>query len=303
MVEDFTLHEGAALYGLLAETDCDIVIKIDRQGLMVHASAAIDRLGIELPGALIAPHLADLAEPAQAERLRAFLEVVMRGGSATGWFEFAARNAEGGATWYTLQLRPLLDAQGIAYGAIGIMRSIEERRALEEKLFAATLTDPLTGLANRRAFRVMLRHLVRRKRGGSLAILDIGHVRRIGLRHGARASDRVTAAAAGLLRDLLQRDHILARIGDERFAVLMPGDEADEAGHIVRDIVDALADATHAPGEDAQIDLRPCVGIAPIRDTADATLQRAELALVRALAHGRGRIECAPGQTEHRRSA
>jgi diguanylate cyclase (GGDEF)-like protein/PAS domain S-box-containing protein len=303
MVEDFTLHEGAALYGLLAETDCDIVIKVDREGVVVHASAAIDRLGIELPGALIAPHLADLAEPAQAERLRAFLEVVMRGGSATGWFEFAARNAEGGASWYTLQLRPLLDADGAAYGAIGIMRSIEERRALEEKLFAATLTDPLTGLANRRAFQVMLRHLVRRKRGGSLAILDIAHLRRIGLRHGASASDRVIAAAAGLLRDLLQRDHILARIGDERFAVLMPGDEPAEAEDVVRDVLDALVEATHDAGGEGQIDMRPSVGIAPIRETADATLQRAEFALVRALARGRGRIECAADLAGRRRYA
>lgn len=302
MVEDFTLHEGAALYGLLAETDCDIVIKIDREGLVVHASAAIDRLGFDLP-MLIRPHLADLAEPAQAEKLRTFLAVVMLGGSATGWFEFAARTADGGQSWYTLQLRPLLGSDGVAYGAIGIMRSIEQRRALEEKLFAATLTDPLTGLANRRAFRIMLRHLARRKAGGSLAILDIAHVRRIGLRHGARAGDRVIAAFAGLLRDLLQREHIVARIGDERFGVLLPNDDPSAAEHVVRKVLEALAEATHAQGSDGQIDLRACVGIAPIGVGADATMQRADLALIRARARGRGSIECSEDLEPQRRRA
>ncbi|WP_374406724.1 GGDEF domain-containing protein [Pelagerythrobacter sp.] len=303
MVEDFTLHEGAALYGLLAETDSDIVIKLDREGLVIHASAAIDRLGIELPGMLIRPHLADLAEPAQAEKLRAFLEVVMRGGSATGWFEFAARTADGGANWYTLQLRPLLDGTGEVCGALGIMRSIEERRALEQKLFAATLTDPLTGLANRRAFRIMLRHLARHRSGGSLAILDIAQVRRIGLRHGARAGDRVITVFAVLLRDLLRREHIVARIGDERFGVLLPNDGPAAATCVVRAVLDELAEATHAPGSEDQIDLRACVGIAPIGASADATMQHADLALIRARARGRGKIECAQDSEPQRRRA
>lgn len=300
MVEDFTLHEGAALYGLLAETECDIVLKVDREGFVVHASAAIGRLGIEVPTMLIAPHLADLAEPAQAEKLRAFLEVVMRGGTATGWFEFGARMADGGTNWFTLQLRPLLGADGQAYGAIGIMRSIEERRALEEKLFAATLTDPLTGLANRRAFKVMLRHLVRRRQGGALVLFDIDRLRAVGLRHGASAGDRLTAVFAGFLRDLLHSDHIVARVGDDRFGVLMPNEDVVAAEEIAAVVLDALDEAALVRGPE-EIDLRASVGISAIRGTADATLQRAELALVHARARGQGRIECGEPLPEPRR--
>lgn len=298
MIQDFTLHEGVALYGLLAEEARDVVLKIDREGFVVHASSGIERLGITIPDMLINPHLADLAEPDQADTLRAFLGVVMRGGSASGWFEFAARRADGGTDWFTLQLRPLLGGDGTAYGAIGIMRSIEERRALEERLFAATLTDPLTGLANRRAFRTMLRHLARHRPGGSLALFDIGHLHPLWLRHGASAGDRIVSAFAGLLRQLLHRDHILARIGDERFGVLMPDDAPPAAEAVAASALAELARATDS-GAPEPIDLRASVGISAICGDADETLRRAELALVHARARGRGRIACGdtpPGQ-------
>lgn len=290
MVEDFTLHEGAALYDLVAEAGGDIVVKVDPEGYLIHASAAIGRLGLAIPDMLIAPHLADLAEPCQAEKLRAFLRVVMRGGPATGWFEFAARMADGGTNWFTLQLRPLVGADGQAYGAIGIMRSIEERRALEERLFAATLTDPLTGLANRRAFQAMLRHLVRRRQGGSLALFDIDHFRAINLRHGASEGDRVLVAFADFLRGALRHDHILARIGGESFAVLLPGHDLAAAKTIAKTVLAELAEAS-PPRPSDEPRLSASVGLAELRLSADDTLRRADLALLAAKGRGRGRIE------------
>lgn len=290
MVEDFTLHEGAALYDLVAEGGRDIVVKVDREGFVVHASDAAERLGLALPDMLIAPHLADFAEAGQAEKLRAFLQVVMQGGSASGWFEFAACMADGTTNWFTLQLRPLLDADGQAYGAIGIMRSVEERRALEERLFTATLTDPLTGLANRRAFQMMLRYLVRRKEGGSLALFDIDHFRAINLRHGASAGDRVLVAFADFLRSMVRSEHIVARIGGESFAVLMPDDDLAAARKIATTILAALKE-TSPPRASDGTKLSASAGLAALRVSADDTLRRADLALLAAKGRGRGRIE------------
>lgn len=302
MIQDFTLREGAALYGLLAEGDGDIVLKLDRDGLVVHASAGIERLGISLADMLIAPHLADLADPDQAQALRSFIEVVMRGGSAAGWFEFAARGADGATGWFTLQLRPLKAGDGTIDGAIGIMRSIAERRELEERLFAATLTDPLTGLANRRAFRTMLRHLSVHRPGGALALFDIGHLHSLWLRHGASAGDSIVAAFANLLRGLLHKDHILARVGDERFGVLMPQETPAAAEALAREIVGELKRATRLAGSEA-IDLRASVGIAGIDESADESLRRAEFALVHARARGRGQIERGDILMDQRRRA
>ena len=275
--------------GLLAETEQDVVIKVNREGFVVHASAAIARLGLDLGDMLIAPHLADLTEPAQTDKLRAFLEVVMRGGSVTGWFEFAARTADGGTNWFTLQLRPLLDADGQAYGAIGIMRSIEERRALEERLFTATLTDPLTGLANRHAFQIMLRHIMRRQ-GGTLALFDIDHFRAINLRHGASAGDRVLVAFADFLRGTLRHDHIVARIGGETFAVLLPDHDLAAARDVAATVLAGLAE-TSPPRASDEPRLSASVGLAALRLSADDTLRRADLVLLAAKGRGRGRIE------------
>ncbi|AKM08022.1 GGDEF domain-containing protein [Pelagerythrobacter marensis] len=303
MIQDFTLHEGAALYGLLAEGERDIVLKLDRAGFVVHASSGIEQLGIAGPDRPASPHLADLAEPGRADAVHAYLDTVMHDGGAPGWFEFAARKADGGTAWFTLQLRPLLDGEGAVYAAVGIMRSMEERRALEERLFAASMTDPLTGLANRRAFHTMLGHLVDRRAGGSLALFDIGHLHPLWLRHGASEGDRIISAFADLLRALLHRDHILARIGDERFAVLMPDDAAPAAEAVATATLAELDRATDKDGVAGAIDLRASVGISAICADADETLRRAELALVHARARGRGQVERRDALLGHRRRA
>ena len=54
--------EGHVLHGLLEETSGDIVLRLDRHGFIIHASANIAELGLDLSGALLLPHITDLAD-------------------------------------------------------------------------------------------------------------------------------------------------------------------------------------------------------------------------------------------------
>ena len=59
----FTSREGSALYRMLAENTADIILKTDCEGFIVHASPAIEQLGVGFPSMLIGPHILDLIHP------------------------------------------------------------------------------------------------------------------------------------------------------------------------------------------------------------------------------------------------
>jgi len=106
--------------------------------------------------------------------------------------------------------------------------------AYHEEIHRLVVTDPLTGLPNRRALGEFLdRETDRaRRRGHPLAVLllDIDHFKGINDRLGHLAGDDALRTLAAVLGRLVRRDELLARYGGEEFAVVLPGADAAEAG-------------------------------------------------------------------------
>ncbi|MDE8654392.1 GGDEF domain-containing protein [Novosphingobium sp. H3SJ31-1] len=287
---EFTHQEGSALYGLVAAGTTDVILKTDREGRILHASTALEHLGFALPDTANAPHLLDLVAPASLAVVRAEHEAAVAGHESTDWVEFAARTNDGRQHWYAIRMRPLLNDARQAYGVLSIMRSLDERRDLEEQLFTAALTDPLTGLTNRPAFVWMLGHLLDTHARGSLALFDIDHFKAVNLRYGPSAGDEVLVAIAGFLRSLVRPQDIVSRVGGETFGVLLPDAPPDEAEAICRQIVTSLSRIGHkASGNDVWLTISS--GLSAIAGTADGTIRRAELALFHAKAQGGNRLE------------
>lgn len=296
-----TPQESSALYGLLADHSSDIILKTDREGFILHASQAIERLGFAMPAMLIGPHLLDLVDPSCAEMVRAGHDAALAGRQDGGWIEFPALTADRRKRWFEIQIRCLPDARGQAYGALSVMRSIDERRVLEDKLFAAELTDPLTGLTNRKAFIAMLRHLVDERVGGCLALFDIDYFKAINMQYGQSAGDRVLVVFADLLRTMMRQEDIISRIGGECLAVMLPRTAPQDAQALCQRIIDTLADLRADRGSDA-FTLTASAGIACIGKSLDETIKRAELSLFLAKAKGRGRLELDSDARQARRS-
>lgn len=295
-----TPHESRALYGMLANRSGDIVLKTDREGFILHATAEIAQLGFPLEAMLIGPHLLDLVGPSHRVEVEGELRMALLGSPSGRWIEFPAPRGrrEGRRTkqWYEIQLCGLCGNDGAPYGALGILRGITERKALEERLFTSEMTDPLTGLTNRRAFIAMLQYLVEQRTGGSLALFDIDRFRSINMRHGQSAGDRVLEVFAELLRAMTRRDDIISRVGDECLAVLFPGSAPERAEDTCRRIVGTLAGIGDEAGPGA-LAFTASAGIARIGTSLDETIRRAELALILARAKGGGQLEIdgAPG--------
>lgn len=285
----FTPEEGGVLYRLLAESSTDVILKTDCEGNILHGVPTMSRLGLVPPAQSGARHLLDLVDPDWADAVGRAHRAAITGRRDSAWIEFPGRTDRAAKRWFAIQTRCVVDADEVITGGISIVRSIEERRSLEEKLFAAVMTDPLTGLTNRSAFIAMLQHLAAESTPGFLAMFDIDHFRSINLRYGHAAGDEVLVAFADLLRALTRERDIISRTGGESFGVILPGASLAQAERVAREIVVTLAESSSAPG--ALLQLTVSAGLAPLCPSLDDTIKRAELALAVAKARGRNRVQ------------
>jgi diguanylate cyclase (GGDEF)-like protein len=119
-----------------------------------------------------------------------------------------------------------------------------ERARLLAQLRSTARTDPLTGLANRRAWDdEIARELVRSRRYESrlcLALLDLDHFKRFNDARGHQAGDKLLADAAAAWSDLLRPTDTLARYGGEEFSLLLPHCDTDTAEAIVARLLEAV---------------------------------------------------------------
>ncbi|MCJ2186794.1 GGDEF domain-containing protein [Novosphingobium beihaiensis] len=287
---NFTIQDSSALYGLLAESTSDVILKTDLGGSILHASPGLDQLGFVTAGTQTPPRLLDLVAPeARCEVERAYTDALA--GCRPGQrVEFPAITTDKRQRWFEIQTQALKSESGEPYGALSILRSIDERRSLEQQLFAATYTDPLTKLTNRAAFVSMLEHMVDKKMDGCLALFSIDFFRTINMQYGQSTGDDVLVVFANLLRELLRAEDIISRIGSERFAVLLPRATPEQAEAICKRVITTLAELRQKVGE-SRFAITASASVAHIGESLDSTLERAEMALFVAKAKGRNRLE------------
>jgi diguanylate cyclase len=179
--------------------------------------------------------------------------------------------------------------------------------ALEHTLSQArleALTDPLTGLANRRAFDEALRDAVARAADGaapnggdlSLLLLDIDHFKSINDLHGHQAGDQALRLIAGTIAGMVRRTDLAARWGGEEFAVLLPGTGRAGALSLAETLRSGIAGRRLSLGGGQPVAITVSIGAASFTpgDTPAAWLARADVALYLAKQAGRDRaIFCA----------
>ena len=109
---------------------------------------------------------------------------------------------------------------------------LEEQAVEIEAHISRSLTDPLTGLPNRRAFNDRLEERMsawnRRREVFSLLMLDVDHFKKLNDEHGHLAGDQVLAAIAKVLRGAVRREDAVARYGGEEFAILLPNTSLEQ---------------------------------------------------------------------------
>lgn len=163
----------------------------------------------------------------------------------------------------------------------------------EAQITALSLTDPLTGVGNRRRLEESLaREIGRAERvGGKLCMVmaDLDHFKRVNDVHGHEAGDKVLAAFGNLLHLQTRPTDIVTRFGGEEFVVLMPHTSLEQALVVAERVRAALAEMLIEPLPTA---VTTSCGVAELAagEQGDALLRRVDKALYEAKTSGRNRV-------------
>ena len=174
---------------------------------------------------------------------------------------------------------------------------LENANALLDSL---ARTDPLTGLANRRHFdeakEIEFRRALRSGLPLSLLVCDIDAFKRYNDAYGHPAGDACLRAVAHAIQKCNARaGDLVARIGGEEFAVLLPGTTAEVATQLASRLLDAVS-ALAIPHRDSEAaaHVTVSIGLAQLdtehTDNFSALFEQADQALYQAKSNGRNRV-------------
>ena len=173
-----------------------------------------------------------------------------------------------------------------------LARAVDQARRDVEKL---AITDPLTGLHNRRHLSERIRdefvRMRRHPRSLSLALVDLDGFKQVNDRFGHEAGDRVLVTVAQRLRSGLREVDVVARFGGDEFVVLLPETNAAQACMVSGRILENLSGQ---PIDEHGI-VGATFGVATTDDDgsqidADELLRRADHALLCGKRAGKGRV-------------
>ena len=175
-------------------------------------------------------------------------------------------------------------------------------QGLIDALVELSSRDALTGLANRRAFELALaREIDRVARSGEPALLlelDIDHFKRVNDSWGHNAGDQVIKAVASALVDSVRPMDLVARVGGEEFAIILPNCASafgETVAERVRRRVERMP-VVIAPGQQISVTVSVGGAFAPqwVRSTPALWVERADQQLYRAKSQGRNLVQLEP---------
>lgn len=163
------------------------------------------------------------------------------------------------------RMRPngrMLEIQSVPLQGGGMLRTytdITERKRAEAEIRHAAQHDPLTGLANRRAFEDALNQAIGPAGSGrqfALHYIDLDRFKLLNDQFGHGVGDQVLVAVSQRMRNLAREADTVARLGGDEFAIVQYGcDNAAMALNLAQRVLDRLNEPLHIRGSDGMLQL------------------------------------------------
>ncbi len=172
-------------------------------------------------------------------------------------------------------------------------RLIQKLEVKNKALLEQALTDPLTGLYNRRAMMSTLHIEISRnnrfKHTSSLLLADIDHFKQVNDAYGHAVGDTVLKTIASCVGKNMRRTDSFARWGGEEFLILAPETSLQHGGIFAEKIRRCIEKTVYPEG----MTITLSIGVAEFRpdENLDLWIQRADKALYKAKLSGRNRVE------------
>lgn len=206
-----------------------------------------------------------------------------------GDLEFRCANSS--PRWFHVALTPIGEQK-----AQGLVSDVSEHKNAEAQARLETITDPLTGLLNRRGFfehaeEKIANFKAQPNTGFTLVVIDLDGFKRINDAMGLRSGDKILASSAARLQSCLKSSDVVARLGGDTFGVILQATSLEEhviaIGARIVSTLGAFFEIDNTPlrlGASLGISTYPGDG-----NDLPTLMRNAELALDRARAGGGGR--------------
>ena len=218
--------------------------------------------------------------------------------------EICLRSAAGKRIWAQLDADAQHDSAGRFTGVIGtlgdITQSVELNRLLtkyQDDLYYLSVTDPLTGLYNRRHFDTQLEAILAehlpKNQSVCLLIVDLDGFKFINDTYGHPAGDDALRAISGLLKKTIRRNDYIARLAGDEFAMVLKNTTVGDATNIAMKLHAAI-NGTYINLPVGHIQLQCSIGVAEAPthgQKAQDLVSAADVALYHSKRRGRNRVE------------
>lgn len=172
------------------------------------------------------------------------------------------------------------------------------RKRLEQDLTAQVHHDELTGVSNRRRFQELARQCMRQAEssgaGLSLLLLDVDYFKQINDTYGHSRADEVLKALARVCQAHMDEEAMLARVGGEEFALMLPGIDLEGARKRAEQVRVGVWESPVLLA-DAAIHITISIGVVEwqVGESFTELMRRADQTLQMAKYNGRNRVEVA----------
>ena len=274
------------------------IVMLDPAGTVIEWNPSIGRLLGITPDAIVGQPLlnrvsVDLGEQTSSSDFLGVRNVI----SKMGWCRVDAswKKGDGREMWGDCVIAPVPEADGSTGGYVAVIRDVSVEHINTQELIDAALTDPLTGLHNRRGLEGRSEALHFRPGGAPATqvwvMVDIDHFKRVNDTYGHEAGDEVLKAVAEALRSTARVADIVARFGGEEFVLVLPDTGAEVGARIaerLRLAIEALS--TDVDGQVIRVTASFGVAQRAAQESQLEVLERADAALFSSKKDGRNRV-------------
>lgn len=293
------LQESAALYQVLADRTGDILMALEIDGTIRFASPSVRKLlGVD-PQDIMGRNARDIVTPDDVDDVVAIHREALLRPDETFMQEFRVLGASGEVGWFEAHTRATVNDDGAPTGAVSVIREVSSRKAKELDLSRDAVTDPLTGVLNRRGLENVFADRVAQRTTigeiGCIALFDLDHFKQVNDQYGHATGDDVLKAFSAMLSSTVRDTDVVARVGGEEFVVLLIGADVQQASAVCERILRRLADTVIFTRNKMTMSVTASAGLAVMQPGSPlaAMMAEADKALYSAKAGGRNQLAVA----------